>query len=60
MTKRWGPNCTSDLGKSKRLAAKQERQSYRPEMVKLILEANAAPVEATFDNADDMMKWLNS
>jgi hypothetical protein len=29
-----------------------------PVLVESVLKADAAPVEATFDNVDDMLKWL--
>lgn len=56
MTKRWS-STRSDLTKTKRQASKERR--YDPEFVKEIKEAAAAPPEATFDNVDDLLKWLN-
>lgn len=54
MTKRWSSTKSLD-GQTKRQASK----SYRREMVREIKRADAAPPEATFDNAEDMMKWLD-
>jgi hypothetical protein len=31
---------------------------YNPALVESVLKADAAPTEATFDNVDDMLKWL--
>ena len=54
MTKRWS-STRSNLVKTKREASKGARR----EMVALLKKLDEEPPEATFDNADDMMKWLN-
>jgi hypothetical protein len=54
MTKRWSSTC-SDLSKTKRQASKERRR----ELAELILRISKEEPEAKFDNADDMLKWLN-
>ena len=58
MTKRWSSTRSLD-GQTKRGASKTNRR-YSKEFVKEVLEADAAPVEAEFDNADDLLEWLES
>lgn len=58
MTKRWS-STRSDLGKTKRQASKERRAEYDPVLVKEILAADAAPIEAKFDNVDDLLAYLN-
>lgn len=54
MTKKWSSTASMD-GKTKRQASKDTRRDLARELKRLDKE----PPEATFDNADDMMKWLN-
>lgn len=54
MTKRWSATRSLD-GQTKRQASK----SYRREFVKDILKADTEEPEAAFDNAEDMLRWLN-
>ena len=56
MTKRWSSTRSMD-GQTKRQASKERRND--PEFVKEILEADAAPNEAEFNNIDDLLKYLN-
>lgn len=58
MTKRWS-STRSDLTKTKRQASKEARR-YNPEIVKQILEADAAPNEAVVSNADELFDYLDS
>jgi hypothetical protein len=32
--------------------------NYDPAFVDLVLQADAAPIEATFDNVIDLLEWL--
>ena len=57
MTKRWSSTRSLD-GQTKRGASKTNRR-YSKEFVKEVLEADAAPIEAGFDNADDLLAYLN-
>jgi hypothetical protein len=58
MTKKWSSTRSLD-GQTKRGASKTTRR-YSKEFVKEVLEADASPNEATFDNADDLLEYLNS
>lgn len=61
MTKRWSSTKSGD-GKTKRQASKERRavmkHEYNPEIVRQVLAADALPPEATFDNIEDMLHWL--
>lgn len=54
MTKKWSSTASMD-GQTKRQASKRIRREF----VESILKADAEPPEASFDNIDDMMAWLN-
>ena len=54
MTKRWSSTKSLD-GYTKRQASKR----YRREFVAEVRRADKEPPEATFDNFEDMMTWLN-
>ncbi len=54
MTKRLS-SARSELNKTKRQASKEARQKLADELKR----ADAEPPEATFDNVDDMLEWLN-
>lgn len=55
MTKKWS-STRSDLLKTKRQASKE----VRSEMAKELNRLDQEPPEATFNNVDDMLKWLNA
>jgi hypothetical protein len=55
MTKRWSSTKSLD-GQTKRQASKSGRRELAAELQRL---ADAEPA-ATFDNVDDLMKWLDS
>jgi len=54
MTKKWSSTKSMD-GQTKRQASKR----YRREFVEELLRIQKGPLEATFDNAEDMMAYLN-
>lgn len=54
MTKRWS-STVSDLSKSKRRASKDARREFTREL----LRADKELPEASFNNVDDMLVWLN-
>lgn len=54
MTKKWSSTKSMD-GQTKRQASKR----YRREFVEEVRKADREPPEASFDNADDMLAWLD-
>lgn len=58
MTKRWS-STVSDLTKTKRQASKDARR-YSKEMVEQLKKADAEPPEATVNNIDDLMSYLDT
>lgn len=41
------------------MTKRQASKRYRQEMVRRLQRLDRQPPEATFDNAEDMMKWLD-
>ena len=54
MTKKWSSTKSGD-GQTKRQASKR----YRREFVEEIMKAQREPPEATFDNVEDALAYLN-
>ena len=54
MTKKWSSTKSMD-GQTKRQASKKIRREF----ARAILRADKEPPEASFDNAEDMLAWLN-
>lgn len=54
MTKRWSSTKSMD-GQTKRQASKK----YRREFAEELLKASKEPLEAAFDNIEDMLVYLN-
>lgn len=54
MTKKWSSTKSMD-GQTKRQASKR----YRREFVEELRNADKEPPEASFDNVNDMLAWLD-
>lgn len=54
MTKKWSSTASMD-GQTKRQASKKIRREF----AESILKADREPPEASFDNVEDMLAWLD-
>lgn len=54
MTKRWSSTASLD-GQTKRQASKSDRRDFKDQL----LRDDKEPPEASFDNFEDLMAWLN-
>ena len=54
MTKKWSSTASLD-GQTKRQASKKVRRDFAEEIIK----ADKDSIEASFDNVEDMLDWLN-